>query len=208
MIFSSITFLYYFLPWVLVLYFAVPFKYKNFVLLLSSLLFYAWGEPKIVFIMLATITVSYVLGILTEKHEDKKKFYMFLAVLLSLGSLGYFKYADFFIENINAITGLSIPMLKIALPVGISFYTFQVLSYNIDVYRGNISAFLESRRQNADKKLVYTVHTSRKKRHKSNGCNSGTAVNKAQHKCAQERRNKEDECCLRFASDLLSQLFR
>jgi len=140
LIFSSITFLYYFLPWVLVLYFIVPLKYKNLVLLLASLLFYAWGEPKIVFCMIATISVSYVLGLLTEKNAKNKKLYMIMAVVLSLGSLGYFKYADFFIENINAVTGMSVPLLRIALPVGISFYTFQVLSYNIDVYRGQIAA--------------------------------------------------------------------
>ena len=140
MIFSSITFLYYFLPWVLLIYFAVPKKLKNLVILLSSLLFYAWGEPKIVFIMVATISVSYILGRLTEKYPQNKKLFLWIAVALSLGSLGYFKYADFFIENINVVTGLSMPVLKIALPVGISFYTFQVLSYNIDVYRGTVKA--------------------------------------------------------------------
>jgi len=90
--------------------------------------------------MIATISVSYVLGLLTEKNAKNKKLYMIMAVVLSLGSLGYFKYADFFIENINAVTGMSVPLLRIALPVGISFYTFQVLSYNIDVYRGQIAA--------------------------------------------------------------------
>ena len=100
MVFSSITFLYYFLPWVLFLYFLVPGKCKNVVLLASSLIFYAWGEPKIVFLMLFTIGASYGLGILTEKDPGHKKIYLGLALALCLGNLGYFKYADFFIENI------------------------------------------------------------------------------------------------------------
>lgn len=117
-----------------------PNKYKNITLLVFSLLFYAWGEPKIVFCMIATIVVSYILGVLTDKYPDKKKAFLWIAVICSLGSLGYFKYADFFITNFNHIAGMSVPLLKIALPVGISFYTFQVLSYNIDVYRGTVKA--------------------------------------------------------------------
>lgn len=140
MLFSSITFLYYFLPCVLALYFLVPRQFKNFILLISSLFFYAWGEPKLVFLMMITILVGYVLGILTEKHCKYKKVYLVFAILFSLGMLGYFKYADFFISNFNAATGLSVPLLKIALPIGISFYTFQILSYNIDVYWGNVKA--------------------------------------------------------------------
>ena len=140
MLFSSISFLFYFLPCVLVLYFLVPRHFKNFILLISSLVFYAWGEPRLVFLMLITITVGYVLGILTEKHTKCRKLYVTLAVLFCLGALGYFKYANFFIENINGVTGLSISLLKIALPIGISFYTFQILSYNVDVYRGDVPA--------------------------------------------------------------------
>ena len=140
MLFSSITFLYYFLPCVLVLYFLVPRQFKNFILLISSLFFYAWGEPKLVFLMMITILVGYVLGILTEKHCKYKKVYLVFAILFSLGTLGYFKYADFFITNFNAATGLSVPLLRIALPIGISFYTFQILSYNIDVFWGNVKA--------------------------------------------------------------------
>ena len=140
MLFSSITFLYYFLPCVLVLYFLVPRQFKKFILLISSLFFYAWGEPKLVFLMMITILVGYVLGILTEKHCKYKKVYLVFAILFSLGTLGYFKYADFFITNFNAATGLSVPLLRIALPIGISFYTFQILSYNIDVYWGNVKA--------------------------------------------------------------------
>ena len=140
MIFSSITFLYYFLPWVVVLYFLAPEKMKNLVLLGASLLFYAWGEPRIVFCMLGSICVSYTIGILTERYPRQRRLCLGFAVLIQLGILGYFKYTDFFIENFNRITGMSIPLLRISLPIGISFYTFQILSYNIDVYRGTVPA--------------------------------------------------------------------
>ncbi len=90
--------------------------------------------------MLVTILVGYVLGILTEKYDKWKKFYLALAIIFSLGTLGYFKYANFFVENISAVMGISVPTFKIALPIGISFYTFQILSYNIDVYRGTVRA--------------------------------------------------------------------
>ena len=140
MLFSSIPFLYYFLPCVLLLYFAVPAQKKNVILLLSSLVFYAWGEPRLVLLMLLTITVGYILGILAENHPQYKKIFLVLAIAFCLGTLGYFKYADFFVANFNTVTGLSIPLLKVALPIGISFYTFQILSYNIDVYRGDVSA--------------------------------------------------------------------
>ena len=142
MLFSSIPFLYYFLPAVVLLYFVVPKALKNFVLLAFSLVFYAWGEPKYVFLMLASITLGYVLGILIERFRGKiwAKIFLALSLISSLGFLAYFKYADFFISNFNAATGLSVPLLKIALPVGISFYTFQILSYTIDVYRGEVKA--------------------------------------------------------------------
>lgn len=142
MLFSSIPFLYYFLPAVLILYFIVPKFLKNTVLLLSSLFFYGWGEPKYVFLMIGTIFVGYISGILIEKFKKSlvSKIVMATATILFLGALGYFKYADFFIGNFNRLTGLSIPLLKIALPIGISFYTFQILSYVIDVYRGDVKA--------------------------------------------------------------------
>ncbi len=142
MLFSSIPFLYYFLPIVLILYFIAPKMLKNSVLLLSSLVFYAWGEPKYIFLMIATVLSGYALGLLIEKFRGKtlSKVFLVLAVLIDLGALAYFKYADFFIENFNAVTGLSVPLLRIALPIGISFYTFQILSYNIDVYRGTVRA--------------------------------------------------------------------
>lgn len=138
MLFSGIPFLYYFLPVVLLLYFIVPKCLKNSVLLISSLIFYAWGEPKIVFIMIASITVGYLSGLLIEafRHERAGKIVLWISVAIQLGGLVYYKYMDFFIENFNQITGMGIPLLKIALPVGISFYTFQILSYTVDIYRG------------------------------------------------------------------------
>ncbi len=142
MLFSSIPFLYYFLPSVLILYFIAPKKLKNTVLLASSLVFYGWGEPKYVILMIASIVIGYFSGLLIEAFSEKKlsKVVVGFSVLVNLGFLGYFKYADFFIENFNAVTGLSVSLLRIALPIGISFYTFQILSYTIDVYRKDVPA--------------------------------------------------------------------
>ena len=140
MLFSSIPFLYYFLPAVLILHFLVPGKGKNTVLLLSSLIFYGWGEPKLLFLMLFTIALFYLCGLAIGRAGQQrwKKFWLSVSVVISLALLGIFKYADFFISSFNSVTGLGIPMLKLALPVGISFYTFQCLSYTIDVYRGRV----------------------------------------------------------------------
>ena len=143
MLFSSIPFLYLFLPIVVAIYFLLPFKLKNLHLLVASLIFYAWGEPRYVVIMIVSVTCGYVLGLLIDKFRENKalsRFFMILSAIVSLGLLAYFKYAGFFVENIAALTGLSLPVLKIALPIGISFYTFQLLSYTIDVYRGNVPA--------------------------------------------------------------------
>lgn len=142
MLFSSIPFLFYFLPLVLAVYFLVPWKLKNSVLLLSSLIFYGWGEPRYVFLMIASILLFYVCGLLIEKAKAApwKKVWLSVSVVVSVALLCVFKYADFFITNFNAVTGLSVPLLKLALPIGISFYTFQCLSYTIDVYRGNVEA--------------------------------------------------------------------
>jgi len=142
MLFSGIPFLFYFLPIVLIIYFIVPHKAKNIVLLISSLFFYGWGESKYVFLMLFIIAIGYILGLLIEKYRKQKsgKIFLTLAVLTDVAVLGYFKYADFFIDNFNAVTGLQIPLLKIALPIGISFFIFQILSYDIDVYRGDVAA--------------------------------------------------------------------
>ncbi len=140
MLFSSIPFLYYFLPAVILLYLIAPKKLKNTVLLLASLIFYAWGEPRLVLLMMITVFGGYVLGLLTERFPKQKKIFLIIALLFSLGFLVYFKYTDFFIANFNKITGLSVPLLRVTLPIGISFYTFQILSYNIDVYRGEVPA--------------------------------------------------------------------
>lgn len=142
MLFSSITFLYCFLPCVLLVYFVVPDRLKNFTLLAASLIFYGWGEPKYLVFMLLSVTQSYIAALLVEHFRGKKlaKLALALSAVASLGLLAYCKYADFFIENFNAVTGLSVPLLNIALPVGISFYTFQILSYVVDVYRGDVPA--------------------------------------------------------------------
>ena len=138
MLFSSITFLYFFIPAMLILYFAVPFKLKNTVLLIFSLFFYAWGGVKYALFMMLAIILGYGFGLLIEKFRGNKlsKLFVTLAVATIISFMLYFKYTDFFIDNFNKVTGLSIPLLKIVLPIGISFYTFQIISYVVDVYRG------------------------------------------------------------------------
>ena len=138
MLFSSIPFLFYFLPPVLLLYFLTPDRWKNLTLLLSSLVFYGWGEPRFLLFMLASIAQGYAFGRLMERYPRHKRLFLALSAVLSLGLLGYCKYAGFFLRTLGALTGLSLPALQIALPIGISFYTFQVLSYVIDVYRGTV----------------------------------------------------------------------
>lgn len=140
MLFSSIPFLYYFLPMVLVVYFLAPRKAKNTVLLVSSLIFYGWGEPKLLFLMVFTIVLFYFCGLAIGARTSArwKKGWLLVSVVISLALLGIFKYADFFIGSFNTLTGLSIPLLRLTLPVGISFYTFQSLSYTMDVYRGSV----------------------------------------------------------------------
>ena len=140
MLFSSIPFLYYFLPVVLIVYFMVPWRLRNAVLLLASLFFYGWGEPKYLFLMAATILVFYLcgLGIGGAKSRRRQKLWLIVAVGTGIALLAVFKYADFFIGSIAAATGLDLPLLKLALPIGISFYTFQCVSYAADVYRGEV----------------------------------------------------------------------
>ena len=142
MLFSGIPFLYYFLPAVLIVYFLVPRGLKNAVLLLASLLFYAWGEPKYVVLMVLTILLFYGCGLAigSAKKPGWKKFWLATSVAVSLGLLAVFKYADFFLSSFAAVTGLSVPLLRLTLPIGISFYTFQCLSYTVDVYRGSTPA--------------------------------------------------------------------
>lgn len=138
MLFSSITFLYYFLPAFLALYVIAPGKWKNIVLLVGSLIFYGWGEPKYVILMVFSILPGYGFGLLIQKNRGKSsgRICCGISVLVSLSFLLYFKYTNFFLDTINQAAGLSLPLLNITLPIGISFYTFQMISYTLDVYRG------------------------------------------------------------------------
>ena len=140
MLFSGIPFLYYFLPVVVVLYFLSPRRLKNDFLLFASLAFYAWGEPRYVFLMSASIILFYLYGIAIEQSKTFKKLWLTASVLTGAAMLAVFKYADFALENWNRLTGMSIPLLRLALPIGISFYTFQCVSYTIDVYRKDTRA--------------------------------------------------------------------
>jgi len=143
MIFSSIPFLFFFFPVFLLLYYIVPFKYKNLILLVFSLIFYAWGEPIYISLMIFSSVVDYVNGLMIEKYNDnkhKKRIFLIASVIINLSLLGFFKYADFLINSINNIFNISIPLLKLGLPIGISFFTFQTMSYSIDVYRGEVKA--------------------------------------------------------------------
>ena len=137
MLFTSISFLYYFLPITLILYFIIPKKYKNVILLVSSLLFYFYGEPIYVFLMIAEILIAYFGALLIDKYKDKTILIILLIIHISL--LFIFKYTDFILTNINNIFNANINLLKLALPIGISFYTFQIISYEVDVYKKKVS---------------------------------------------------------------------
>jgi len=138
MTFSSITFLVYFLPVFILIYHLVPHKFKNHVILLASIYFYSWGGPKFIFVILGTTFLDFFLvnAMHNQKTKSAKNKFLVVSLLLNLGLLFYFKYCNFFIDNINAIAGTEIHWLKVALPIGISFYTFESLTYVIDVYRG------------------------------------------------------------------------
>lgn len=140
MLFSSAAFLYSFLPLTIAVYFLMPRRLKNAALLLMSLIFYAWGEPRYAILMLLSITQGYIFARLIGKGRGTKraKAYLIISLVLSLGMLGVFKYANFFAESFAAVFGLKIAALNIALPIGISFYTFQLISYVIDVYRADV----------------------------------------------------------------------
>ena len=140
MIFSSITFLFYFLPVLLIVYYLVPKKAKNIVLLVSSMLFYFVGEPKYIFLMLVSILVTYIFGLLISKYEKHSKALLTISLIISGSFLVFFKYFDFLIENINLFLNNKFNLLHLALPVGISFYTFQMMSYLVDVYRKEVPA--------------------------------------------------------------------
>ncbi|GGG61884.1 MBOAT family O-acyltransferase [Paenibacillus radicis (ex Gao et al. 2016)] len=143
MVFSSLLFLFLFLPAVLALYFISPWRIKNFVLFAASLVFYAWGEPVYIVIMLLSTVTDYGFGLLLGRpglSAGKRKAVVALSIAVNLALLSYFKYADFLIGNLNALLGTDIPLTDLALPIGISFYTFQSMSYIIDVYRGTVKA--------------------------------------------------------------------
>lgn len=143
MVFSSILFIFKFLPIALITYFITPMKLKNLTLLILSLFFYSWGEPKYFILMIASIIVDFLISINIEKRRDKKllcKNLLLLSLIFNLGMLIFFKYSNFFIDNLNEIFKLSINNLNLTLPLGISFYTFQTLSYTIDVYKGKVRA--------------------------------------------------------------------
>ena len=143
MVFSSLLFIFKFLPIALISYFITPRKYKNLILLLLSLFFYSWGEPKYFPIMISSIIVDYSISIIIDNNRRNKilcRNLLLLSLTFNLGILFFFKYSNFFINNINNIFNVSISKLNLTLPLGISFYTFQTLSYTIDVYKGKIPA--------------------------------------------------------------------
>jgi len=146
-VFSSPTFLYYFLPVTLILYFIIPMpkrstRLRNLLLLIMSLVFYAWGEPRYVFLMIGQCIAAWGLGLLINRFRGRKaaKIFMLFSVIVSFSGLIFFKYANFFITNVNSVTNGSIPIIRLLMPIGISFYTFQIVSYTIDVYRGQVEA--------------------------------------------------------------------
>ena len=139
MLFSGIPFLFYFLPLVILVYYLLPDRFKNGLLLAFSLLFYAWGEPKYVALMIFSILAYFLFGLAIEK-SSRKKLWLAASIVTGALQLGIFKYCDFFIGSFNDFFGTSLPLLRLALPIGISFYTFQCMSYTIDVYRGDTRA--------------------------------------------------------------------
>ncbi|MBQ3216374.1 MAG: MBOAT family protein [Oscillospiraceae bacterium] len=142
MVFSSATFLYAFLPITLLLYYIAPKAWRNGVLLAASLVFYAFGEPVYVLLLLFSSLSDWLHSLFIEQHRGSKwaKIALISSIVINLGLLGFFKYADFFVGTLNGLFGLQIPLTGVALPIGISFYTFQTMSYTIDVYRGRVHA--------------------------------------------------------------------
>ncbi|MCM1136496.1 MAG: MBOAT family protein [Clostridium sp.] len=141
MVFSSIPFLFFFLPACLILYYLVPYKVKNYVLLAFSLIFYAWGEPVYIVLMLFASAVDYTNGLLMERFgisAGRRKLFLCASVAINLSMLGFFKYADFLVETMNVLFHLSLRPLGLGLPVGISFFTFQTMSYSIDLYNKKV----------------------------------------------------------------------
>ncbi len=135
MLFTSTVFIFLFLPLLLTSYFLIKDEFKNYVLLIASLFFYAWGEPKYVLLMVFSIIVNYLFGILIDRKRNFAKLTVICSVFFNIGMLFYFKYLNFFIENLNSAFGMEIAIKNIVMPIGISFFTFQAMSYVIDVYR-------------------------------------------------------------------------
>ena len=145
MVFSSLTFLFAFLPIILIVYYLSPKKFRNAILFIGSLIFYAWGEPIYITIMLFSTVFDYVNGLLIKKYKEEKqikrtRIVLISSIVVNLGILCFFKYTNFFIENIRNIFNINMQLLNIILPIGISFYTFQTMSYTIDVYLGKVEA--------------------------------------------------------------------
>lgn len=143
MVFSSLLFMFVFLPVVLSVYYLLPKRFRNAFLLIADLVFYGWGEPIMVFLMIFSIIINYFAGLMIEKSESdkKKKAILIISVIIDLGMLGFFKYAGFITKNLNIILPFAnIPAIEVPLPIGISFYTFQIMSYTIDVYRKDTEA--------------------------------------------------------------------
>ena len=143
MVFSCIPFLFFFLPLCLILYYAVPFSWKNGILLIFSLIFYAWGEPLYIFLMLFSTALDYTNGRLMERFGTtrcRRIFFLCCSICINLSILAFFKYADFAVISVNGLLGTQFARPGVHLPVGISFYTFQTMSYIIDLYRGEVKA--------------------------------------------------------------------
>ena len=141
MIFSSLLFLFRFIPIFFIIYYLAPFRLKNAVLFIGSIIFYAYGEPRFLILIFVSILVNYLAGILIDKYENRlaiRKTIFVISIVYNISALFIFKYTDFFIENINKVFGLDIELLNLTLPLGISFYTFQIMSYVIDLYKGRI----------------------------------------------------------------------
>lgn len=138
MLFSSLTFLIIFLPVLLVIYYLIKEKYRNYILLIFSLIFYSWGEPKYILLMIISIIINYIMALLIDKFRKNSKSLLILTIIINIGLLIFFKYSNFFITTFNDLTNNNLKLLNIALPIGISFYTFQILSYVIDVYRKKV----------------------------------------------------------------------
>ena len=138
MVFSSIFFLFVYLPIVLALYYVVPRRFKNLLLFVCSLIFYAWGEPVYILVMLFTAFIDYFNGAMVDRFRDRPaiaKAFVCESVIVNLSLLGFFKYSGLLVSTFNSATGLSVPVPEVTLPIGISFYTFQSMSYTIDIYR-------------------------------------------------------------------------